>query len=57
MLKVANFKSKFLENCHKYERCPLKSFLEFYLVYKNACLKILRQKLQNLEQGNFDKIE
>ena len=55
MLQIANFKSKFLENCHKYEKVSA-SFLEFYLVYKNVCLKFLRQKLQKLEIGNFDKI-
>ena len=33
-----------------------KSFLDFYLGYKNVCLKFLRKKLQKLEIIKFDKI-
>ena len=52
--KVQNQASCKLSQIQKF--ASYKSFLEFYLVYKNVCLKFLRQKLQKLEIVNFDKI-
>ena len=43
---MAKFRTKYLTNCHAYEfLASQESFLEFYLVYKNVCLKVLQEKL------------
>ena len=57
LLKNAIFKcKKIFKTVTNTKNVIYKNFLEFYLVYKNVCLKFLRQKLQKLEIGIFDKI-
>ena len=56
---MAEFKTKYLVNCHEYKNCLLQKFLRILSVYKNVCLKFLwpileNKKMQILEYFNWN---
>ena len=56
MLKIADFKSKFLENCHKYEKVSARKVSELRILCSlQKCLFEI-SATKKLEIANFEKI-